>query len=91
MTAKTNRTLEETASTERVRLCTAFRKFLFLTLCGFLFFFVGSQLAYIERGYPALGGEVFFLLTPLIFPIVSSAVSAAYKVIQQNIKESKEG
>lgn len=41
-------------------------KNLTLTLIGIAMFKIGSDIAFVERGYEALGGEIVFLILPHI-------------------------
>lgn len=45
-------------------------KYLILTPASFGLFKVCAAVAYAERGYEAVGGEVFVLLLPLVWYIV---------------------
>ena len=46
----------------------------FVTLAGFLLFRAGQARALAERGYEALGGEVFALFLPVLYGMVSRIV-----------------
>lgn len=52
----------------------AVAKYAALTLTGFLLFRAGQAHALAERGYDALGGEVFALFFPVFYWIVSRVV-----------------
>ena len=43
-------------------------------IAGFILFRIGSEVAYAERGYKAIGGEGFALLLPLFYLIISRTV-----------------
>lgn len=49
-------------------------KYTVLTLAGFLLFRAGQARALAERGYEALGGEVFALFLPGLYWMVSRVV-----------------
>ena len=66
-----------------IRLAVA-AKYAALTLVGVLLFRAGQARALAERGYEALGGEVFALLLPVLYWMV---VRVARDIL--NIKEGK--
>ena len=41
-----------------------------LTVAGILLFRAGAAVAYVERGYSAVGGEVFALFLPVFYYII---------------------
>lgn len=45
-----------------------------LTVAGILLFQAGAAVAYAERGYRAVGGEVFALFLPVFYYIISHTV-----------------
>lgn len=49
-------------------------KYILLTIAGIILFHFGSEVAYAERGYKAIGGEGFALLLPLFYLIISHTV-----------------
>ena len=49
-------------------------KYILLTIAGIILFHFGSEVAYAERGYKAIGGEGFALLLPLFYLIISRTV-----------------
>lgn len=49
-------------------------KYAILTLVGIFLFCVGSAVALRERGYHAVGGEVFALLLPVLYYLISTTV-----------------
>ena len=49
----------------------AVAKYAALTLVGFLLFRAGQARALAERGYEALGGEVFALFLPVLYWMMS--------------------
>lgn len=55
---------------ERVRLA-AIAKYAALTLAGIMLFRAGQARAMTERGYAAVGGEVFALFLPAYYFIIS--------------------
>lgn len=52
----------------------AVAKYAALTLVGFLLFRAGQARALAERGYEALGGEVFALFLPVLYWMVERVV-----------------
>lgn len=52
----------------------AVAKYAALTLIGFLLFRAGQAHAFVERGYEALGGEVFALFLPVFYWMVARVV-----------------
>ena len=52
----------------------AVAKYAALTLAGFLLFRAGQARALAERGYEALGGEVFALFLPIFYWTVSRII-----------------
>lgn len=61
-------------------------KYTVLSVCGIILFHVGSVFAYAERGYKDIGGEMFLLLLPLFYYMVS----CTYREIKQTLKQIKE-
>ena len=55
----------------------AVAKYAALTLVGFLLFRAGQAHALAERGYEALGGEVFALFLPVLYWMVTRVVRDA--------------
>lgn len=53
---------------------TTVAKYTALTLIGFLLFRAGQAHALVERGYEALGGEVFALFLPVLYWMVARVV-----------------
>lgn len=49
-------------------------KYLALTLLGFMLFMMAAKQARIDRGYSAIGGEVFFLFLPVFYYLISKTV-----------------
>lgn len=49
-------------------------KYLALTLLGFLLFTMAAKQARLDRGYAAIGGEVFFLFLPVFYYLISKTV-----------------
>lgn len=45
-----------------------------LTAAGILLFRAGAAVAYVERGYRAVGGEVFALFLPVFYYFISQTV-----------------
>lgn len=52
----------------------AVAKYAALTLIGFLLFRAGQARALAERGYEALGGEVFALFLPVLYWMVTRVI-----------------
>lgn len=59
-----------------------------LIVAGILLFRAGAAYAYAERGYRALGGEVFALFIPALYYFISQAIST-FITDMKNIKEEK--
>lgn len=49
-------------------------KYAFLAVCGVILYRAGAAYALAERGYFAVGGEVFALFLPLFYYIVSTTI-----------------
>ena len=62
-------------------------KYAVLTLIGILLFRVGQAQALIERGYEALGGEVFALFLPVFHWMVSHIARGTIDIIQFRSRE----
>jgi len=58
---------------DHIRLA-AIAKYTALTLAGFLLFRAGQAHALAERGYEALGGEVFALFLPVFYWMMSRII-----------------
>lgn len=54
--------------------------YILLTIAGIILFRIGSDIAYAERGYKAIGGEMFALFLPVYYLAISSTI--------KDIKES---
>lgn len=52
----------------------AVAKYAAMTLVGFLLFRAGQARALVERGYEALGGEVFALFLPVLYWMVTRVI-----------------
>lgn len=64
-----------TRARRRVRLkAWTVAKYAALTVAGILLFRAGAAHAYAQRGYFAVGGEVFALLLPLFYFVISATV-----------------
>ena len=63
----------ENPSERRIRPATIL-KYVVLTFMGILLFRAGQAKALIERGYEAMGGEVFALFLPVLYWMVSRIV-----------------
>lgn len=53
------------------------RKYILLTLLGFALFVALNMVAYLERGYFAVGGEMFALLLPVFYWFISRSARDA--------------
>lgn len=60
-----------------------------LTAAGILLFRAGAAVAYMERGYRAVGGEVFALFLPVFYYIISHTVGDI-AADMKNIKEEND-
>lgn len=50
----------------------AIARYAFLTACGFVLYRAGAACALAQRGYIAMGGEVFLLILPLFYYLFST-------------------
>lgn len=57
-----------------------------LTVAGIMLFRAGAAVAYVERGYNAVGGEAFALFLPVFYYIISQFVGT-FTANMKNIKE----
>jgi len=64
-------------------------KYALLTVAGVALFFILSDYAYQERGYKALGGEVFALLLPVLYYTATKTVQDAVRSFEPE-REGKE-
>lgn len=62
-------------------------KYAALTVAGILLFRVGAAYALAERGYKAIGGEVFALFLPIFFYIASVTVWDWFRDIKQEFQK----
>lgn len=62
-------------------------KYAALTVAGILLFRVGAAYALAERGYKAIGGEVFALFLPVFFYIASVTVRDWFRDIKQEFQK----
>ena len=62
-------------------------KYAALTVAGILLFRAGAAYALTERGYKAIGGEVFALFLPVFFYIASVAVRDWFRDIKQEFQK----
>ncbi len=60
-----------------------------LTAAGILLFRAGAAVAYMERGYNAVGGEVFALFLPVFYYIISQFVGE-FAADMKKIKEEND-
>ena len=66
--ARTRRRTSRRAKVSRATIA------LYASLTGIMLFRAGAAVAYAERGYNAVGGEVFALFLPAFYYIISQAV-----------------
>lgn len=66
-------------------------KYVFLTACGFVLYRAGAACALAERGYIAVGGEVFFLFLPLFYLAFSTLIRDAIRDAKAYRAAGKEG
>ena len=62
-------------------------KYAALTVAGILLFRAGAAYALAERGYKAIGGEVFALFLPVFFYIASVTVRDWFRDIKQEFQK----
>ncbi len=76
------------------RLILTVAKYAALTVAGIILFRAGAAYGLQERGYRALGGEVFALLPPVLYPLISPVVrdiiADAKNGFKPNFKEENE-
>lgn len=60
-------------------------KYATLTVCGILLYLFVAKYALAQRGYFAVGGEMFFLLLPVLYYIVATMI----RDIIRDIKDKK--
>lgn len=60
-------------------------KYVTLTVCGILLYLLVAKYALTQRGYFAMGGEVFFLLLPVLYYIAATMI----RDIIRDIKDKK--
>lgn len=65
-------------------------KYMILTACGFALYRAGATCALAERGYIAVGGEVFFLFFPIFYYLFSTMIRDLITDIKTNFKEESE-
>ncbi len=64
-------------------------KYAALTVAGVLLFRAGAAYALAERGYKAIGGEVFALLLPVIYYTISATVRDWVKGISEELQKEE--
>ncbi|WP_298029725.1 hypothetical protein [uncultured Dysosmobacter sp.] len=62
-------------------------KYAALTVCGILLYLYAAKYALTQRGYFAVGGEVFLLLLPVYYYIVSTIVRDVIRDIKNRKKQ----
>ena len=62
-------------------------KYAALTVAGVLLFRAGAAYALTERGYKAIGGEVFALFLPVFFYVASVTVRDWFRDIKQEFQK----
>lgn len=65
-------------------------KYAALTVAGILLFRAGAAYALTERGYKAIGGEVFALFLPVFYYTISATVRDYIKEIKSIFREEKD-
>jgi hypothetical protein len=65
-------------------------KYAALTVAGVLLFRAGAAYALTERGYKAIGGEVFALFLPVFYYTISETVRDYIKEIKSIFREEKD-
>ena len=65
-------------------------KYAALTVAGVLLFRTGAAYALTERGYKAIGGEVFALFLPVFYYTISATVRDYIKEIKSIFREEKD-
>lgn len=65
------------------------RTYILLTIAGIILFHIGSDMAYAERGYKAIGGEGFALLLPLFYLIFSCTVQDFVRDLRELKKDGQ--
>ncbi len=66
-------------------------KYVLLTVVGVALFFMLSDYAYQERGYKALGGEVFALLLPVLYYTTVTTIRDAVRSLAPEREGKEEG
>ena len=69
----------------------AFIFYIILTICGVASFWIGSEMAFASRGYRAYGGEILFLLLPLLVYFIVRNVRDFIGVPQNTLKDAGSG
>ena len=65
-------------------------KYVALTVAGILLFRAGAAYALTERGYKAIGGEVFALFLPVFYYTISATVRDYITEIKSIFREEKD-
>ena len=65
-------------------------KYAALTVAGILLFRAGAAYALAERGYKAIGGEVFALFLPVFYYTISATARDYIKEIKSIFREEKD-
>lgn len=58
-------------------------KYVFLLAVGIVLFKQANAYAYAQRGYEAIGGEVFFLLLPLLWYLITTTIRDTLREIRK--------
>lgn len=69
------------------RMVRAVTKYAALTVAGVILFRAGADYAFTQRGYRAIGGEVFALFLPVIYYAISATVRDWLKEIKQEFQK----
>lgn len=70
------------------RFLRAFIFYSILSICGVAFFQIGSEMAFASRGYRACGGEILFLLLPLLIYFIVRNIRDFIDVSRNVVKDS---
>lgn len=63
------------------------KKYIALTVAGFVLFKIGAAIAYESRGYHAIGGEVLLLLLPFIWYGVEDMVRGMARLWKEVLED----
>ncbi len=60
-----------------------------ITICGILLFKWGQAAAYAQRGYEAIGGEIFLLFLPLFWWLIETTAKEGFIVEHRNSRKER--